>query len=391
MRSYLIFKYGKYIILFLVVSCCFCSIPVATVYFFFLSPAAAQSEPEHIPDAMDQANNYFGGGIPLPDDVILTNEIMEFAEGKGYHDELKFYKPLQACIAAADLHDIPRPILCSSLDMVDSDWRGNLGPQSFVTAVGTARWLIKEGFDINDPSAKYEVRDEEDGRVVACKNKTCESLFTFFNNDTEQFLRNEDNIKEWEIVDTAELHKVSYSELYRYPEVFQAYWNLSILGYGDVLDGDVKYIPTDPDFPDDPSPIPNGEFVHPVPGGCISGYRFHSGHPGVDYSCSPDGWARAAHNGTVTVSGWSNVGYGWVTIVQGKFPDGRYVCTLYAHGQETVRNVGDKLKAGEAVFKIGSTGNSTGPHLHFEIRVGGSGSWCYPATFINPLEVLPPQ
>ena len=80
-----------------------------------------------------------------------------------------------------------------------------------------------------------------------------------------------------------------------------------------------------------------------------------------------------------------------MTFIQGVLKDGTLVCSLYAHGESIVRSAGDKLKAGDGIFLIGSTGNSTGLHLHFEIRTGGSGEWCYGGTYLNPEVVLPPQ
>ena len=54
--------------------------------------------------------------------------------------------------------------------------------------------------------------------------------------------------------------------------------------------------------------------------------------------------------------------------------------TLYAHNSQILVNVGEKVSAGQVVAKSGSTGNSTGPHCHFEVRVNGSQ--------VNPLNYL---
>ena len=59
------------------------------------------------------------------------------------------------------------------------------------------------------------------------------------------------------------------------------------------------------------------------------------------------------------------------------------VSTLYAHGSETIAKVGDVVKRGEAIMKVGSTGWSTGPHLHFEIRINGQTIDPYPYLVSN--------
>ena len=56
------------------------------------------------------------------------------------------------------------------------------------------------------------------------------------------------------------------------------------------------------------------------------------------------------------------------------------VQTLYAHGSEIIAKLGQEVKAGDIVLKVGSTGYSTGPHAHFEVRVNGSP--------VNPLEYV---
>ena len=59
------------------------------------------------------------------------------------------------------------------------------------------------------------------------------------------------------------------------------------------------------------------------------------------------------------------------------------VQTLYAHGSEIVAKLGDLVTQGDVVLKVGSTGYSTGPHAHFEIRINGE--------TVNPLEYVEPQ
>jgi len=76
--------------------------------------------------------------------------------------------------------------------------------------------------------------------------------------------------------------------------------------------------------------------------------------------------AIAANDGIVTKSTYSN-SYGNMVMID----HGGGVSTLYAHGSQLLVNVGDLVKRGDPILKVGSTGWSTGPHLHFEIRIDG--------------------
>jgi murein DD-endopeptidase MepM/ murein hydrolase activator NlpD len=113
---------------------------------------------------------------------------------------------------------------------------------------------------------------------------------------------------------------------------------------------------------------PSG-FMWPCQGAVISGFGMRWGrmHEGVDISCSYGQpiWAAAA--GTVIWSGWRG-GYGNCVVVD----HGNGLATLYAHASSVLVGVGQSVSQGQTVALIGSTGNSSGPHLHFEVRVNGS-------------------
>lgn len=83
--------------------------------------------------------------------------------------------------------------------------------------------------------------------------------------------------------------------------------------------------------------------------------------------------AIAANDGIVTKSTYSN-SYGNMVMID----HGGGVSTLYAHGSELLVNVGDIVSRGDPVLKVGSTGWSTGPHLHFEIIINGKTIDPYP-------------
>ena len=91
-----------------------------------------------------------------------------------------------------------------------------------------------------------------------------------------------------------------------------------------------------------------------------------SAHTGLDIS-APKGTAiKAAAGGTVTFSGWKG-SYGYMLVIS----HGNGVQTYYAHCSKLYASVGQTVSQGETIASVGSTGNSTGPHLHLEIRVNG--------------------
>jgi len=96
------------------------------------------------------------------------------------------------------------------------------------------------------------------------------------------------------------------------------------------------------------------------------GHRWGRMHRGVDFS-APYGVAiYAANAGTVVYSGWEQ-GYGKLVIID----HGNGVRTKYAHCSKLNVSVGDWIEKGERIARVGSTGHSTGPHLHFEVVVNG--------------------
>ncbi len=107
--------------------------------------------------------------------------------------------------------------------------------------------------------------------------------------------------------------------------------------------------------------------IRPISGiiTCRFGSRGY-GHRGLDIA-APSGTAiKAAVGGTVTTAGWNN-SYGYMIIVS----HGNGVQTLYAHCSQLLVSKGQKVSQGQVIGKVGSTGYSTGPHLHLEVRVNG--------------------
>jgi murein DD-endopeptidase MepM/ murein hydrolase activator NlpD len=96
----------------------------------------------------------------------------------------------------------------------------------------------------------------------------------------------------------------------------------------------------------------------------FTGGRDH--HMGVDFDANFGDPVKAAGNGIVSFAGWKT-GYGNTVIVD----HGDGYQTLYGHNQRNLVRVGDVVRAGQEVAKVGSTGRSTGAHLHFEVHVNG--------------------
>lgn len=110
-------------------------------------------------------------------------------------------------------------------------------------------------------------------------------------------------------------------------------------------------------------PYGDGQFIWPVRGGVIS-QGFRRGHRAIDIAAPIGTPVYAANNGIVLKSGYSKDGYGGRVIIDHQID---YV-TLYAHLSQALVQEGDVVQKGQLIGYVGSTGNSTGPHIHFELR-----------------------
>lgn len=117
--------------------------------------------------------------------------------------------------------------------------------------------------------------------------------------------------------------------------------------------------------------------TYPVPGyyTVSLGYGYYSDgrpHPAIDYPLAVGTPVVAAQKGIVISVERLNYSYGhYVMIYHGTDAQGRTVVTLYAHNSEILVSPGQTVTKGQAIAKGGSTGNSTGPHCHFELRLNG--------------------
>jgi murein DD-endopeptidase MepM/ murein hydrolase activator NlpD len=121
-------------------------------------------------------------------------------------------------------------------------------------------------------------------------------------------------------------------------------------------------------------PYGSGSFIWPATGWLSQGYR--NDHRAVDIAAAPGIFVMAADRGVVIRAGWNDQGYGQFVVIDHNID---YV-TLYAHLDEIYVQEGDVVAQGQIIGTVGSTGNSTGPHLHFEIRDFGQRT--------NPLGLL---
>jgi hypothetical protein len=132
--------------------------------------------------------------------------------------------------------------------------------------------------------------------------------------------------------------------------------------------------PSPAPFPAD-WPYGSGQFIWPTYGWLSQGFRV--GHSAIDIAAPLGTPITAADRGVVIRAGWSSVGYGNFVVIDHQID---YI-TLYAHLSEILVEEGQIVAQGQLIGAVGSTGNSTGPHLHFEIRDFGRR--------VDPLSLLP--
>lgn len=146
---------------------------------------------------------------------------------------------------------------------------------------------------------------------------------------------------------------------------------------GQTVSPDLPPLTADPYLPD--GTVAQG-YIWPAKGVLTSGFGWRWGrmHKGIDIAGPVGTPIVAAASGVVVSSGWNSGGYG--NLVEIEHPDGSV--TLYAHNNRLLVNEGQWVQQGQQIAEMGSTGFSTGPHLHFEIHPSGQGA-------VNPMAYLP--
>jgi len=135
--------------------------------------------------------------------------------------------------------------------------------------------------------------------------------------------------------------------------------------------------------------VGTGRFIWPVEGGgeITPGRGFSSWHTGIDIHADTGTNILAADSGVVWFSGYGRTQGNYLILYHGSF------WTLYLHNNQNLVQKGDAVQQGDVIAKAGSTGRSTGPHLHFEVRLDdGTGEWLsyYQHTPIDPLQFFTP-
>jgi murein DD-endopeptidase MepM/ murein hydrolase activator NlpD len=121
----------------------------------------------------------------------------------------------------------------------------------------------------------------------------------------------------------------------------------------------------------------SGAFIWPTQNHTIPGNDYWSGHLAIDIGAANGEPIKAADSGVIVFAGWATGGYGYTIAID----HGNGYQTLYAHLSKVSIRCGQSVAQGQLIGLGGSTGNSTGPHLHFEVRYQGG--------FVNPWYVLP--
>jgi len=120
-----------------------------------------------------------------------------------------------------------------------------------------------------------------------------------------------------------------------------------------------------------------GFFVWPSANHVLSGNDYWPGHLAIDIAAAVGDGIFAADSGVVVFAGWSTGGYGYTVMID----HGNGYQTLYAHMSKVTARCGQSVYQGTYIGAAGSTGNSTGAHIHFEVRYLGG--------FVNPWTILP--
>lgn len=147
-----------------------------------------------------------------------------------------------------------------------------------------------------------------------------------------------------------------------------------------AIEDEIRRASITPSYDYKPAPGGTGQFRYPTDSTTISaGYpRYSNGswHGGVDFPVSTGSNVYAAADGMVSLVKYLNTSYGYHVMIN----HGNGISTLYAHNSQILVSPGQTVSKGQVIAKSGSTGNSSGPHCHFEVRVNGEQ--------VNPLSYL---
>ena len=167
--------------------------------------------------------------------------------------------------------------------------------------------------------------------------------------------------------------------LAEHPKEKEIHKQMQLAAVGEIVEPQLPAL-SSPDLYLPDSPPQFNSYIWPAKGQLTSGYgrRWGRMHKGIDIAGPIGTPILAAAPGEVVSAGWNSGGYG--NLVKIKHPDGSL--TLYAHNHRILVRQGQKVRQGQQIAEMGSTGRSTGPHLHFEVHPSGKGA-------VNPVAYLP--
>ncbi len=183
------------------------------------------------------------------------------------------------------------------------------------------------------------------------------------------------NQEEEEIVASEERKTVAVA-----PAPAETYNSLLKPPVGEVVSPDLPPLSAPGEYLPDSPALWNGRHSWPAKGVLTSGYGMRWGrmHKGIDIAAPTGTPIVASAPGEVITAGWNSGGYG--NLVEIRHPDG--TMTRYGHNSRIVVRKGQEVEQGQHISDMGSTGYSTGPHLHFEVHPGGESA-------VNPMAYLP--
>ena len=237
-------------------------------------------------------------------------------------------------------------------------------------------YIIQEVAEYDGILIKQIEQEKDDMEISKQKLENEQNEIKILKSRSEQtsiVLANMKTLQQSYIKDLSEGEKKLQEEITKYKED-QAELERQILLATNRLDPDIQYT--------------GGQMLWPVAisGTVITsnyGVREHpiqgvvKQHTGLDIGNAPLGTpVVAALDGVVSYAGWLG-GYGNCVMIN----HGNGVVSLYAHGNKILTSVNTKVKQGDTIMEVGSTGNSTGPHLHFEVRINGN--YTNPLNYVN--------
>lgn len=304
-----------------------------------LEIAGLQEDIDAIQKVIDEKNTEIEGKnteiAQINETIVATDEQLKRRMKVMYENSSTSY--LEIILAADGMSDLyTRVSVIEAIVKHDNQLIDNYNAQ--ITQIGEAKTILeKEKQEQEEIMSMYQEKEAQ----IAQKRAEQEALINQLSSDIEELKRQEaemtkaDQQIEEQInaaLKTTEQTKVTYSGNGKFILPLASYTRIS---------------------------SPYGYRIHPIT-------KTRKLHSGIDYAAPGGTPIYAADDGVVLTSGWIR-GYGYTITIN----HGNGIVTLYAHCSSLVAKAGEKVTKGQTVAKVGTTGNSTGNHLHFEVKVNG--------------------